>query len=90
MADFGTWFVDTFVDETQPKPSTDKILERILNPYEDIDYRVPFLFTSDLRNRDNVPPVRMKNRSWKWHWKPCGRDYAERKPLPMKSSGSPA
>lgn len=60
MADFGTWFVDTFVDETQPKPSTDKILERILNPYEDISYRVPFMFTSDLRSAQNIPPVRMK------------------------------
>ena len=60
MSKAGTWFVDNFVGEVQPKLSTDKILERILNPYEDISYRVPFMFTSDLRKKNNDPPVRMK------------------------------
>jgi hypothetical protein len=55
-----SWFLDTFVDERQPKPSPDRVLDRILNPYEDISYRVPFMFTSDLRSQKNVPPVRMK------------------------------
>ena len=41
-------------------PPAERILDRILNPYGDTDYRVPFVFTSDLRIRDNLPPVRMK------------------------------
>jgi len=47
-------------DDVAPKTSVDRILERILNPYEDVDYRVPFVFTSDQRLRDKIPPVRMK------------------------------
>lgn len=43
-----------------PIPTAERILDRILNPYEDVSYRVPFIFTSDQRNRNGVPPVRMK------------------------------
>ena len=38
----------------------ERILDRILNPYEDVAYRVPFIFTSDQRIKNRVPPVRMK------------------------------
>ena len=38
----------------------ERILDRILNPYEDVAYRVPFVFTSDNRIINKIPPVRMK------------------------------
>jgi hypothetical protein len=41
-------------------PSAERILERILNPYEDVSYRVPFVFSSDHRTRNDIDPVRMK------------------------------
>jgi hypothetical protein len=41
-------------------PSAERILERILNPYEDVAYRVPFIFTSDHRTRNGIDPVKMK------------------------------
>jgi hypothetical protein len=43
-----------------PVPTVERILDRILNPYEDVAYRVPFIFTSDQRIKDAIPPVRMK------------------------------
>lgn len=55
-----SWVVDTFFDETQPHATPERILDRILNPYEDISYRVPFMITSDFRKQKGIPPVRMK------------------------------
>ena len=49
-----------FASETLPVPTVERILDRILNPYEDVAYRVPFIFTSDQRINDKIPPVRMK------------------------------
>jgi len=43
-----------------PVPSIERILDRILNPYEDVEYRVPFIFTSDQRIKNGISPVRMK------------------------------
>lgn len=43
-----------------PMPTAERILDRILNPYEDVAYRVPFIFTSDQRIKNQYPPVRMK------------------------------
>jgi len=41
-------------------PPAERILDRILNPYEDVSYRVPFIFTSDQRIKNRINPVRMK------------------------------
>jgi hypothetical protein len=41
-------------------PPAERILDRILNPFEDVNYRVPFVFTSDQRIQKEIPPVRMK------------------------------
>lgn len=60
MGNANTWFADTFLNELQPQASMERVLERILNPYEDISYRVPFMFTSDLRKMNKIPPVRLK------------------------------
>lgn len=49
-----------FADDVTPVPSIERILDRILNPYEDVAYRVPFIFTSDQRIRNGIPPVKMK------------------------------
>lgn len=43
-----------------PVPTVERILDRILNPYEDVAYRVPFIFTSDQRIKNEISPVRMK------------------------------
>ena len=43
-----------------PVTTPERLLDRILNPYENVSYRVPFIFTSDKRIHDKVPPVRMK------------------------------
>jgi hypothetical protein len=47
-------------DNFVPMPTADRILDRILHPYEETEYRVPFIFTSDFRIRGKVPPIRMK------------------------------
>jgi len=57
---FGEWMRETFASEVDPIPRPERVLERILNPYEDISYRVPFMFTSDIRKRNNIPPVRLR------------------------------
>jgi len=60
MATFLENLRNTFGGETTPTPSTERILDRILNPYEDVAYRVPFMFTSDQRMNNGIDPVRMK------------------------------
>ncbi len=43
-----------------PAPRPEDVMNRILNPYEDTDYRVPFMFNSSMRIGSAIPPVRMK------------------------------
>lgn len=51
--------LERFFGGSSEIPSFAKALERMLNPYEDVSLRVPFIFGSSYRDQKGIPPIRM-------------------------------